>query len=113
MKQAMLSLESLGSAQVGGGFSHGFRLYNNIRPFLGYYVYSYVLHDMATYDAVMANRFEGITVHYSIQIEVDDTVIDEMAKLGFVLDRIILDSSQRGVGRVALFRWAGPSPAPS
>lgn len=104
MKTAMLSLQELGEVPVGGGFSHGFRLYNDIQPFLSYYTYAYVLQDLPTYYAAMANRIVGVDVRYSIQIEVTDQIVEHMAELGFIVDRVLIDGTERGVGRVVLFR---------
>ncbi|MEQ8955643.1 MAG: hypothetical protein RL120_16040, partial [Gammaproteobacteria bacterium] len=107
MKDAMVSLQSLGDATVIGGFGHAFRLYNDIRPYLNTYAYVYGHKDLKTYNDAMSGRIEGVKPQYSIQILVSDEIIKLMAARGFVYERELLAGTETGIGSVALFRWVG------
>lgn len=102
-KKAMVALRDIGAAGVAGGFSHSFRLYNSIQPYASAYVYMHVLHNMNDYHDILAGRIDGVRPKYSIQIEVDAKTIDAMRRLGFRLNRMLIETSEQGVGSVALF----------
>jgi hypothetical protein len=104
-KSAMIDLRSIGDARVGGGVSHAFRLYNDYRPFLNYYIFQHVLHDRAGYYAVLRGEVPGVDApEYTIMSQVNDKRISQWRKLGFVLERIIIDAPEKAVGKVGLFK---------
>ncbi|MBL0934414.1 MAG: hypothetical protein IBJ07_06660 [Rhizobiaceae bacterium] len=107
MKQAMISLRPLGDAYVIGGFGHGFRLYNDVRPYLNIYAYTNGHRDLDAYDAAMSGKIEGVIPEFSIQIEVSPKTLALMEERGYVYEREILSGTEVGVGNVALFRWVG------
>jgi hypothetical protein len=102
-KKAMVALRDIGTVGVAGGFGHSFRLYNSIQPYASAYVYSHVLHNMNEYHDILAGRIDGVRPKYSIQIEVDPRSIDAMQRLGFRFSRMLMVTSEQGVGSVALF----------
>jgi hypothetical protein len=107
MKNAMVSLQSLGDAEVIGGFGHAFRLYNDIRPYLNTYAYVYGHRDLETYNKAMSGRIKGVEPQYSVQILVSEEIVKIMAARGFVYERELLAGTEGGIGNVALFRWVG------
>lgn len=108
-KTAMIDLRSIGDARVGGGASHAFRLYNDYRPFLNYYIFEHILHDRGGYFAALRGEVPGVDApEYSIQSRVTGDRIDQWRKLGYALERIIIDAPEKAVGKVGLFKRMAP-----
>jgi hypothetical protein len=110
-KTAMIDLRSIGDARVGGGASYAFRLYNDYRPFLNYYIYEHVLHDRPGYYAALRGEVPGVDPEYTIVSRVTDKGINNLRGLGYVLERIIIDAPEKAVGKVGLFKRVGIDPA--
>jgi hypothetical protein len=104
MKSSMIGLRFLDGVKVCGWYSHGFRLYNNIKPCLMTYVHDYVFNDLPRFNAIMSGKYPEFAPEYAIGPLFNATFRKMWMDFGFDCEKILISDKVRFEGPIVLFK---------